>query len=47
VYKTELTEEKSQPLHSQKLPRWLQQIYATKEKIRKRFVCRHEIFRQT
>jgi len=46
VYKTELAEEKSQPLHSQKLPRWAQQIYATK-KSRKSFVCRPEIFRQT
>jgi len=31
---TELAEEKSQPLHSQKSPRWAQQIYATKEKDR-------------
>jgi len=30
---TELAEEKSQSLHSQKLPRWAQQTYVTKEKI--------------
>jgi len=29
---TELPQEKSQSLHSQKLPRWAQQIYVTKEK---------------
>jgi len=50
---TELAEEKSQSLHSQKLPRWAQQIYATKEKSRyslllqKSFVCRLEIFWKT
>jgi len=48
---TELAEEKSQSLHSQKLPRWAQQIYLTKEKIVtpnviKSFVCRPEIFWQ-
>jgi len=31
---TELAEENSQSLHSQKLPRWAQQIYVTKEKSR-------------
>jgi len=31
---TELTEENSQSLHSQKLPRWAQQIHVTKEKSR-------------
>jgi len=31
---TELAEEKSQSLHSQKLPLWAQQIYVTKEKNR-------------
>jgi len=29
---TDLAKEKSQSLHSQKLPRWAQQIYFTKEK---------------
>jgi len=29
---TDLAEENSQSLHSQKLPRWAQQIYVTKEK---------------
>jgi len=31
---TELAQEKSQSLHSQKLPRWAQQIYVKKEKSR-------------
>jgi len=41
----ELAEEKSQSLHSQKLQRWAQQIYVTKEKRRysKSFVWRLEI----
>ena len=33
-FQRELSLEKSQSLHSQTLPRWAQQIYATKEKIR-------------
>jgi len=45
---TELAEAKSQSLHSQKLLRWAQQIYITKEKVvtlntKKSCVCRREI----
>jgi len=33
-FQTELAEEKSQSLHSQKSPQWAQQIYVTKEESR-------------